>query len=117
MAGAAATGKWPELPAVLSSSCTVFPRGGFLTPAQHGDYAWAQWRPYACCDRRGQVFLGRVDFLLDREGDPWLLEVNTMPGFTAHSLVPMAAAHTGLPMPKPCAKLVHMALRDHAKEV
>lgn len=61
--------------------------------------------------------LCRVDFLLDREGDPWLLEVNTMPGFTAHSLVPMAAAHTGLPMPKLCAKLVHMALRDHAKEV
>ena len=47
---------------VLSSSCTVFPRNGFLTQAQQGDYAWALWRPYACCERRGQVFLGSVDF-------------------------------------------------------
>ncbi|MEN1478256.1 TraU family protein, partial [Pseudomonas aeruginosa] len=46
----------------LSSSCTVFPRSGFLTQAQQGDYAWALWRPYACCERRGQVFLGSVDF-------------------------------------------------------
>lgn len=65
----------------------------------------------------GVRHLCRVDFLLDRAGDAWLLEVNTMPGFTGHSLVPMAAAHTGLPMPKLCAKLVHMALRDHAKGV
>ncbi|HBP1008256.1 TPA: TIGR03756 family integrating conjugative element protein, partial [Pseudomonas aeruginosa] len=36
---------------------------GTLTQAQQGDYAWALWRPYACCERRGQVFLGSVDFL------------------------------------------------------
>ena len=61
--GNASTGKWQELTPVLSSSCTVFPRSGFLTQAQQGDYAWALWRPYACCARRGQVFLGSVDFL------------------------------------------------------
>ena len=60
--GDASTGKWQELTPVLSSSCTVFPRSGFLTQAQQGDYAWALWRPYACCERRGQVFLGSVDF-------------------------------------------------------
>lgn len=63
MEGDASTGKWQELTPVLSSSCTVFPRSGFLTQAQQGDYAWALWRPYACCERRGQVFLGSVDFL------------------------------------------------------
>jgi len=62
MEGDASTGKWQELTPVLSSSCTVFPRSGFLTQAQQGDYAWALWRPYACCERRGQVFLGSVDF-------------------------------------------------------
>ena len=62
MEGDASTGKWQELTPVLSSSCTVFPRNGFLTQAQQGDYAWALWRPYACCERRGQVFLGSVDF-------------------------------------------------------
>jgi hypothetical protein len=63
MEGDASTGKWQELTPVLSSSCTVFPRSGFLTQAQQGDYAWALWRPYACCERRGQVFLGSVDFI------------------------------------------------------
>jgi integrating conjugative element protein (TIGR03756 family) len=62
MEGDASTGKWQELTPVMSSSCTVFPRSGFLTQAQQGDYAWALWRPYACCERRGQVFLGSVDF-------------------------------------------------------
>ena len=39
---------------------------------------------------------GRVDFLLDEDGSPWLLEANTVPGMTDHSLVPMAAAAAGL---------------------
>lgn len=39
---------------------------------------------------------GRVDFLLDDDGNPWLLEANTVPGMTDHSLVPMAAAAAGL---------------------
>jgi integrating conjugative element protein (TIGR03756 family) len=54
--GDASTGKWQELTPVLSSSCSVFPRSGSLTQARQGDYAWALWRPYACCERRGQVF-------------------------------------------------------------
>ncbi|HCM5830643.1 TIGR03756 family integrating conjugative element protein [Klebsiella pneumoniae] len=58
----ASTGKWQELTPRLSSSCTVFPHSGPLTQAQQGDYAWALWRPYSCCQRRGQVFLGSVDF-------------------------------------------------------
>ncbi|MBS0191143.1 MAG: D-alanine--D-alanine ligase [Phycisphaerales bacterium] len=60
----------------------------------------------------GARHLARVDFLLDREGGVWLLEVNTMPGFTDHSLFPMAANRQGLPMEKLCAKLVELALRD-----
>lgn len=39
---------------------------------------------------------GRVDFMLDGEDKPWLLEVNTVPGMTSHSLVPMAAKAAGL---------------------
>lgn len=61
----------------------------------------------------GVRHLCRVDFLLDRSGQPWLLEINTMPGFTSHSLVPMAAASTGVNMTVLCTKLVDMALRDH----
>jgi D-alanine-D-alanine ligase len=39
---------------------------------------------------------GRVDFLLDEAGNPYLLEANTAPGMTDHSLVPMAARAAGI---------------------
>ncbi|AKH20535.1 D-alanine--D-alanine ligase [Sedimenticola thiotaurini] len=39
---------------------------------------------------------GRVDIMLDEAGAPYLLEVNTVPGMTSHSLVPMAAREAGI---------------------
>ncbi len=39
---------------------------------------------------------GRVDFICDAHGQPWLLEANTVPGMTDHSLVPMAARAAGM---------------------
>jgi D-alanine-D-alanine ligase len=39
---------------------------------------------------------GRVDFVMGTEGTPLLLEINTVPGMTNHSLVPMAAAAVGI---------------------
>ena len=39
---------------------------------------------------------GRVDFMLDAEDKPWLIEVNTIPGMTSHSLVPMSAKKAGM---------------------
>ncbi len=39
---------------------------------------------------------GRVDMMVDAAGDPWLIEVNTVPGMTDHSLVPMAARASGI---------------------
>jgi D-alanine-D-alanine ligase len=39
---------------------------------------------------------GRVDVMLDRNEHPFLLEVNTVPGMTGHSLVPIAAAQAGI---------------------
>lgn len=59
----ASTGKWQELTPTLSNSCTVFPHGRTRVQAQRGDYAWALWRPYACCQREGQTFLGSTDFM------------------------------------------------------
>ena len=43
---------------------------------------------------------GRVDSMLDEAGHPWLIEVNTVPGMTDHSLVPMAARQYGWDMPE-----------------
>jgi D-alanine-D-alanine ligase len=39
---------------------------------------------------------GRVDFMLDEAGQAWFIEVNTIPGLTDHSLVPMAARANGM---------------------
>jgi D-alanine-D-alanine ligase len=39
---------------------------------------------------------GRIDLMVDRQGQPWLLELNTVPGMTDHSLVPMAAKAVGI---------------------
>ncbi|MEM7229785.1 MAG: D-alanine--D-alanine ligase [Planctomycetota bacterium] len=54
--------------------------------------------------------LARVDFIVDEHG-PWFLEINTMPGFTDHSLVPMAAQAVGLSMSELCQRLVECARR------
>ena len=59
----------------------------------------------------GARHLARVDFILADDG-PWLLELNTMPGFTSHSLLPMAALHTGRSMSDLCAELVALATAD-----
>ncbi len=50
----------------------------------------------AAFDALGCEGWGRLDFMIDREGNPWLLEANTIPGLTDHSLVPMSAAAAGL---------------------
>lgn len=47
-------------------------------------------------DAVGGYGWGRVDFVVDEVGQPWLLEVNTVPGMTDHSLVPMAARAVGM---------------------
>lgn len=52
----------------------------------------------------------RVDLRLDAELRPWVLEVNTIPGFTDHSLVPKAAARAGIAFPDLCDRLVRLAI-------
>jgi D-alanine-D-alanine ligase len=49
---------------------------------------------------------GRIDLMLDRAGDPYLLEVNTAPGMTDHSLVPMAARAVGLSYEDLCMRIL-----------
>jgi D-alanine-D-alanine ligase len=53
--------------------------------------------------------LSRSDMIVDADGRPWLLEVNTIPGMTATSLLPDAAAHQGISFGKLCHMLVDYA--------
>jgi D-alanine-D-alanine ligase len=80
----------PELPAGVAEQCV--------------EMAQRAYTRLGCRD------IARVDIMLDSTGSPWFLEINTMPGFTTHSLVPMAARRIGLPMPALCTKLVEAAL-------
>ena len=57
--------------------------------------------------------IARADWILDQHGDAWFLEINTMPGFTSHSLLPKAAAATGMPFAQVCGSLIEAAIRDH----
>jgi D-alanine-D-alanine ligase len=52
---------------------------------------------------------GRVDLMLDADRKPWLLEVNTAPGMTGHSLVPMAARAVGLSYEDLCVRILEGA--------
>jgi D-alanine-D-alanine ligase len=55
---------------------------------------------------------GRVDFMLDGDGAPQLLEINTLPGMTTHSLVPMAARAAGLDFEALCWRLLELTMED-----
>ncbi len=52
---------------------------------------------------------GRVDLMLNHAGEPFFLEVNTSPGMTDHSLVPMAARHTGIAFEDLCIAILDAA--------
>jgi D-alanine-D-alanine ligase len=65
-----------------------------LPSAQEGRIQALALRASRILDCRGW---GRVDVMLDAKGEPYLLEANTVPGMTGHSLVPMAAKVAGVP--------------------
>jgi len=52
---------------------------------------------------------GRVDILLSADGRPYLLEINTSPGMTDHSLVPMAARAAGMSFDELCLRILELA--------
>ena len=62
-----------------------------------------------CFDALGCRHFARIDFILSEENIPYALEVNTIPGFTSHSLLPKAAAKAGLSMSNLCKKIVETA--------
>ncbi len=64
-----------------------------LAPEREAEIQRLALRGFALLGSQGW---GRVDFLMDESGKPYLLEVNTSPGMTDHSLVPMAARQAGM---------------------
>ncbi|NQT20739.1 MAG: D-alanine--D-alanine ligase [Planctomycetes bacterium] len=65
---------------------------------------------YACVGCAG---VARVDVRLDDSGVPWILEINTIPGLTATSLVPKAARAAGIEFARLCEMMIDDALQRH----
>lgn len=61
------------------------------------------------CHVCGVAGLARVDFRVDPAGAPWILEINTIPGMTSHSLFPMAARRAGLSLGALIEATIHQA--------
>lgn len=55
----------------------------------------------------------RVDVLVSEQGEPWVLEINTIPGMTQASLLPEAASVAGISFPKLCERIVELSLARH----
>ena len=56
---------------------------------------------------------GRVDFILDENGNAYCLEANTLPGMTPTSLLPQEAAVEGMDYPTLCDKIVELSLEKY----
>jgi len=83
----------------------------YLVPAPISDeiklmaqkYAVETFEALNCSD------MSRVDFRLDEDGQLYILEINTIPGFTETSLLPKAAAFAGITFETLCAEIMNMA--------
>src|SRR5512139_1540900 len=77
-----------------------------LSPAQEAEMQRLAQQAFALIGGAGW---GRVDFLVDNSGKPYLLEINTSPGMTDHSLVPMAARQAGMSFDQLVLKVLELA--------
>lgn len=77
-----------------------------LPPEVEEEVAEIAVKAYRALDCEGW---GRADFILDRNNRPWLLEMNTSPGMTSHSLVPMAAKAVGISYADLCVAILSEA--------
>ena len=85
----------------------------YICPGLEGE-AEASLRALAleAFDALGCFGWGRVDVMRDRQGRNWLLEVNTAPGMTSHSLVPKAAAVAGIDYQELCWRVLETSFRE-----
>ncbi len=77
-----------------------------LAPAQETEMQRLAQQGFALIGGTGW---GRVDFLVNEAGKPYLLEINTSPGMTDHSLVPMAARQAGMSFEQLVLRILELA--------
>ena len=83
----------------------IFPAA--LTPEQTADVQAQARRAFAALKLGG---CARIDFRMSSAGEFFCLEANTLPGMTATSLIPQAAAAAGIPFPELCERIARLAV-------
>ncbi|HOY09184.1 MAG TPA: D-alanine--D-alanine ligase [Candidatus Omnitrophota bacterium] len=83
----------------------------YIVPAEISSSATQRVQGLACkaFQTLGCRDFARLDFILDREDNPFFLEANTIPGFTATSLLPMAAREAGYEFGQLCLRILTLA--------
>ena len=64
-------------------------------------------------ERMGLKGIARADFIVDAQGIPWFLEINTIPGFTPISMYPKLWAASGISYPELIDRLLELAVERH----
>ena len=84
-----------------------------ICPAPITDDEWKQVGEMALALHRalGLSVYSRADFIVDEDGEPWFLEINTLPGMTPTSFVPKEAAAVGISYDELCEEIVRQSLK------
>jgi D-alanine-D-alanine ligase len=84
----------------------------YICPADISEMATRKTQNAALRAHRslGVEVYSRVDVMLDQHDQPWVLEVNTIPGMTSTSLLPKAASVAGIDLPQLCTRIIELSL-------
>ncbi|MDO5651747.1 MAG: D-alanine--D-alanine ligase [Moraxella sp.] len=102
-------GKFYDYEAKYLRNDTVYQVPSDLTAEEEREMGEIAKRAFAAIDGKGWA---RVDFLKDNDGKLYLLELNTVPGMTDHSLVPMAAKAKGIGFEELCLQILAQTLNN-----
>jgi D-alanine-D-alanine ligase len=93
-------------------------RTEYFCPARIPDHITTEIQMYALAAHRaiGDPVYSRIDFLLENDVHPFCLEINTIPGMTATSILPKAAATVGISFPELCRRIVELSWAARMKE-
>ena len=83
----------------------------YMVPAQISTELAGRMQGLACLTHQavGCEVFSRVDFRVDEKQNPFILEINTIPGFTDTSLFPKAAQHAGIGFKEVCSRLIELS--------
>lgn len=99
-------GEWYDYAAKYEADTTRYVVPAELSGDKRAEMQELALKTFDALNCRG---VGRVDFRMTPEGELFVLELNTIPGFTSHSLLPKAAAAVGIDFPSLCDRIMQTA--------